>query len=169
MVLSSIFLTLPCFSCQVQLLVQALCQYHDWFWSYCSFFYKGVTRNLGIGNTPVWALPNKYSFSLKSNLHAYTQNSQNSSLNFYRFHCCLSFYHLFKVVKASNHAWVLSLTLRLHHDLLLSICSWVIGVGPTLETYRYVVLKRFPGKIHHDPLQYVKTLNIKNKKFQVTQ
>ena len=111
----------------------------------------------------------QYSFSLKSNLHAYTQNSQNSSLNFYRFHCCLSFYHLFKVVKASNHAWVLSLTLRLHHDLLLSICSWVIGVGPTLETYRYVVLKRFPGKIHHDPLQYVKTLNIKNKKFQVTQ
>ena len=28
------FLTLPCFSCQVWLLVQVSCQYRYWFWSY---------------------------------------------------------------------------------------------------------------------------------------
>ena len=34
---SSIFLTLPYFSCQVQLLLQVSCQYHDWLWSYDNF------------------------------------------------------------------------------------------------------------------------------------
>ena len=32
-----IFLTLFCFSCQVQLLVQVSCQYHDQFWNYNNF------------------------------------------------------------------------------------------------------------------------------------
>ena len=32
-----IFLTLFCFSCQVQLLVQVSCQYHHWFWNYDNF------------------------------------------------------------------------------------------------------------------------------------
>ena len=32
------FLTLFCFSCQVQLLVQVSCQYHHWFWNYDNFF-----------------------------------------------------------------------------------------------------------------------------------
>ena len=31
------FLTLPCLSCQVQLLIQVTCQYHNWFWSYDNF------------------------------------------------------------------------------------------------------------------------------------
>ena len=34
---SSTFLRLFCFSCQAQLLVQVLCQYHLWFWSYGTF------------------------------------------------------------------------------------------------------------------------------------
>ena len=33
----TIFLTLLCFSCQVQLLVQVSCQYHHWFWNYDNF------------------------------------------------------------------------------------------------------------------------------------
>ena len=34
---SSIFFTLFCFSCQVQLLVQVPCQYRHWFWNYNNF------------------------------------------------------------------------------------------------------------------------------------
>ena len=33
-VIVELFLTLFCFSCQVQLLVQVSCQYRHWFWSY---------------------------------------------------------------------------------------------------------------------------------------
>ena len=33
-----IFQMLQCFFCQVQLLVQVSCQYHDWFWSYDNFY-----------------------------------------------------------------------------------------------------------------------------------
>ena len=55
---SLIFLTLFWFSCQVELLIQVSCQCRHWFWSYDSFFSKGLTRNLEIGNIPVWVLPN---------------------------------------------------------------------------------------------------------------
>ena len=44
MTLSSIFLTLPCFSCQVQLLVQVSCHYHDWLWSYDNFRLKRIDQ-----------------------------------------------------------------------------------------------------------------------------
>ena len=36
-------------------MVQVSCQYHHWLLCY---FYKGLTRNLEIRNTPVWVLPN---------------------------------------------------------------------------------------------------------------
>ena len=52
------FLTLFCLSCQVQLLVHVSCQYHHWFWSYANFFFKGLTSNSHIGNTPAWVSPN---------------------------------------------------------------------------------------------------------------
>ena len=52
---SSFFLTLFRFACKVYLLVQVSCQYHHWF---LTIFYKGLTINLEIGNTPVWVLPN---------------------------------------------------------------------------------------------------------------
>ena len=35
---TSIFLTLFCSSCQVQLLVEVSCQYHHWFWNYDKYF-----------------------------------------------------------------------------------------------------------------------------------
>ena len=47
-------------SCQVKLLVQLSCQYHHWFWSYDNSFYKRLTRNLEIGNNPVWVLSNTW-------------------------------------------------------------------------------------------------------------
>ena len=53
-----IFLTLFCFSCQVLLLVEVLCQYHHQFWNYDNFLLKGLTRNLEIRNTPIWVSPN---------------------------------------------------------------------------------------------------------------
>ena len=34
---SSIFFTLFCFSCQIQLLFQDSCQYRNWFWNYDNF------------------------------------------------------------------------------------------------------------------------------------
>ena len=49
---------LPYFLCQVKLLVQVSSKYHNWFWSYDNFFYKGLTRNPKIGTTPVWVLSN---------------------------------------------------------------------------------------------------------------
>ena len=54
-------LTLCCLCCQFQVLVQISCQYHYWLWSYDSFFYKELTRNPEIGNTPAWVLLNIWS------------------------------------------------------------------------------------------------------------
>ena len=48
------FLTLFCFFCRVWLLVQDPCEYRD----LVPEFYKGLTRNPEIGNTPLWVLPN---------------------------------------------------------------------------------------------------------------
>ena len=55
---SSIFLTLPCFFCQVYLLVQVSYQYHYWFWVMLIFLYNGLTRNPKIRNILLWVFPN---------------------------------------------------------------------------------------------------------------
>ena len=39
------FFLLPCFSCQVQVLVQVSCQHHYWFWSYGNFRLYGIDKN----------------------------------------------------------------------------------------------------------------------------
>ena len=39
-------------------MVQVSCQYHHWFWSYNTLLLQGLTRNLEIGNSPVWVLGN---------------------------------------------------------------------------------------------------------------
>ena len=39
-------------------MVQVSCKYHHWFWNCDNFFYKRLTSNPEIGNTPVCGLPN---------------------------------------------------------------------------------------------------------------
>ena len=50
------FLTLPCFSCQVKLLVQVSCQYQYWFGSYDYFCLRRIHQKSR--NTPIWVFPN---------------------------------------------------------------------------------------------------------------
>ena len=87
------FLTLSCFSCQVQLLVQVSCEYHLWYWSYDNFFHKELTRNPEIENFSVWILASiwrlgwvrdtKFSTSVCNEMLINTAKCQGCS--FYRF------------------------------------------------------------------------------------
>ena len=61
MMSSSTFLTLLCFSCQVQLLNKFHVNIINGSGVMTVSFYKGLIRNLEIGDTPVWVLPNIWS------------------------------------------------------------------------------------------------------------
>ena len=81
-----------CFSCQVYLLAQVSCQYHHRFWSYDILFYKGLTRNSEIRNTPVWVLPNLWRLGWAKDTKLGTNDPNKMLLNSekqqdYSFYC----------------------------------------------------------------------------------
>ena len=81
MMSSSTFLTLLCFSCQVQLLNKFHVNIINGSGVMTVSFYKGLIRNLEIGDTPVWVLPNIWRLRRVSDTKCSTKFSNKMLLN----------------------------------------------------------------------------------------
>ena len=93
-----LILTLFCFSCQTQLLVQIYVNIITGSGVMIIFFYKGLTRNPEIGNTYVWGLPTVQGLGRVRDIKFGTNISNKVLLNAAK---CqgYNFYYRFRVIK----------------------------------------------------------------------